>query len=199
MRFSRILVRATNWLGDAVMSLPALRTIRARFPEAHIAVQARPWVADLYARETFADEVILYTAKPGARDWTGKRTAAEALRGRDFDCAILLANSFDAALMVWLAGVPRRIGYARDVRGLLLTDKVKPPKRGEIPRHERFYYLELLRRAGIVESLPETEAIRLEGAGAAREAGERKFDVLGIERPVIGVSPGAAFGGKSVV
>ncbi len=62
---SRVVVRATNWLGDAVMSLPAIRAVRAVFPHAHIAVVARPWVADLYARETAIDRVIPYTAQRG--------------------------------------------------------------------------------------------------------------------------------------
>ena len=70
--FSRILVRAANWLGDAVMSLPALRALRERFPRAHIAVQARPWVADLYAREHFLDRIIPYAVARGAADWGGK-------------------------------------------------------------------------------------------------------------------------------
>jgi len=55
---SRVLVRATNWLGDAVMSLPAIRAIRQVFPHAHIAIAARPWVADLYSRETSIDRII---------------------------------------------------------------------------------------------------------------------------------------------
>jgi heptosyltransferase-2 len=194
MDFSRILIRATNWLGDAVMSLPALRAIRDRFPKAHIAVQARPWVADLYARESFANQVIPYTTRPGARDWGGKWHAAKALRGERFDCAILLANSFDAALVVWLAGIPRRIGYNRDGRGFLLTHRIRLPRAGDIPPHERFYYLELLRRAGFLDRLHEGEPIRLEGTSDARLAGERRFAELGIERPVVGISPGAAYG-----
>ena len=71
MEFSRILVRAANWLGDAVMSLPALRALRDRFPHSHLAVQAMPWVADLYARENFLDELLPYRAQRGASDWTG--------------------------------------------------------------------------------------------------------------------------------
>ncbi len=75
----------------------------------------------------------------------------------------LLQNAFEAALIAWLAGIPVRIGYNRDRRGFLLTRAVSVPERGEIPRHERFYYLELVRRAGIVESMPESDAIHLEG------------------------------------
>ena len=63
MSYSKILVRATNWVGDAVMSLPALRAIRERFPGAQIAVLARPWVADLYARESFCERLIPYAAR----------------------------------------------------------------------------------------------------------------------------------------
>ena len=79
--FSKILVRATNWVGDAVMSLPALQAIRGRFPKAHIAVLARPWVADLYAREPFADSVILLTAGRGTKDLGGIWRAAQVPPG----------------------------------------------------------------------------------------------------------------------
>jgi heptosyltransferase-2 len=173
--FSNILVRATNWVGDAVMSLPALRAIRERFSTARISVLAKPWVADLYGREAFIDEIILYS---GQSPW---RTGHE-LRSHQFDCAILLQNAFEAAWIAWLARIPTRIGYKRDGRQLLLTQAVDLPKPGEIPRHERFYYLELLRRAGLIDSLPPSEAIRL--GSRALPNGQR----------VIGISPGAAYG-----
>lgn len=174
MDFSKILIRATNWVGDAVMCVPALCAIRERFPRAHIAILAKPWVADLYRREPFAGEVILYNS---ASRW---KMAAD-LRARRFDCAILLQNAFEAALIAWLARIPNRIGYQRDGRSLLLTQSVPVPKRGEIPRHERFYYLELLRRAGLIDRLPESPAIRLTPPSSGK-------------RRMIGVSPGAAYG-----
>lgn len=193
--FRRILVRATNWVGDAVMSLPALGAIRRAFPTASIAVVARPWVLDLYRREPFLDEVIPYTAPRGASGLAEKWRFARSLSERNFDCAILLQNAFEAALLVWLARIPRRIGYARDGRGWLLTDPVPVPKTGEIPRHERFYYVELLRRAGLISEAPGVNAVRLAGADAAREAGFKRYAELGVEMPVVGVSPGAAYGG----
>ena len=173
--YANILIRTTNWVGDAVMCLPALAAIRNRFPQARITILAKSWVADLYARETFADEVILYQPD-------GRRRMIRELRARRFDCAILLQNAFEAALIAWLARIPNRIGYNRDGRGFLLTRAVRPPKRGEIPRHERFYYLELLRRAGLIEALPESERIELEPPKIERQH-------------LIGVSPGAAYGG----
>ena len=172
--YANILIRATNWVGDAVMSLPAMRAVRERYARAHIAVLAKPWVADLYRRESCVDEVIAYA---------GDRWAtARALRARRFDCAILFQNAFDAALLAWMARIPVRVGYNRDGRRLLLTRSVPIPRRGEIPRHERFYYLELLRRAGILDRLPASDAIRLD-AGRNRAV-----------RRLIGVSPGAAYG-----
>ena len=174
MDFSNILVRATNWVGDAVMCLPALAAIRERFPQARITILAKPWVAGLYERETFADEVILYDSRK-------RRELVRDLRRRRFDCAILLQNALEAALIVFLARIPRRIGYNRDARGFLLTDSIAVPRPGEIPRHERFYYLELLRRAGILDRLPASDSIRLTPPPVKRAR-------------VIGVSPGAAFG-----
>ena len=191
--FRRILVRATNWVGDAVMSLPALQALRQRFPASHIAVLARPWVADIYARETFADEVILYTSPRGWKDLAGKWKIARELRARRFDAAILLPNAFEAAALAWMAGIPKRIGYARDGRGFLLTNAVAVPQKGELPTHERFYYLELLRRSGLIDHFPDSSQIRLSGAAAAREFGLARFEALGLGR-VTGVSPGAAFG-----
>jgi len=159
------------------MSLPALGAIRARFPQAKITVLAKPWVADLYKRESFADEIVLYEQKS---PWVVGRE----LRGRKYDCAILLQNAFEAAWIAWLARIPTRIGYKRDGRQFLLTCAVDRPKPGEIPKHERFYYLELLRRAGLIDALPQCDAIHLHSGRT--EKGNRT--------PVIGVSPGAAYG-----
>jgi heptosyltransferase-2 len=188
--YKGILVRATNWVGDAVMSLPALRALRERFPDAEISILARPWVADLYRREPFCNRLISYTAGTLPEKWR----AARALRRFAFDCTILLQNAFEAAAIAWAAGIPERIGYARDGRSPLLTRAIAVPRAGEIPRHQRFYYLELLRRAGILDRLPENELIRLDGAPAARVEGAARFQTIGMGDVVIGVSPGAAFG-----
>src|SRR5438477_3529197 len=102
MAAHNILVRATNWVGDAVMSLPALRAIRQRFPQARISILAKPWVADLYRREPVCDELIPYTARTLAEKWT----AARELRKHSFDSAILLQNAFEAAAIAYLAGIP---------------------------------------------------------------------------------------------
>ncbi len=190
MSYRKILVRATNWVGDAVMSLPAFRALHEKFPTAEISILAKPWVADLYGREPFCHRLIPYTAT----DLAGKWSAAKSLRQEKFDCAILFQNAFEAAAVAYAARIPERIGYARDGRSALLTKAVAVPKPGEIPRHERFYYLELLHRGGILESLPASDSIRLDGAPAARLAGLERFRALGLGENVVGVSPGAAYG-----
>jgi heptosyltransferase-2 len=170
----KILVRATNWIGDAVLSLPALRAL----PDAEITILARPWVADLYQG---------YRIIP----WEGfSWSLIRRLRREHFDLAVLFPNSFSSAAVAWLSGARRIVGYARDGRSLLLTDAIPLPP----PAHERYYYLELLKRAGIIHTVPEVNEILLDGIPEARARGEALFAKAGISLPVVGVSPGAAFG-----
>jgi lipopolysaccharide heptosyltransferase II len=148
----KLLIRATNWVGDAIMALPALRVVRARFPEAEITILARPYVAAIYKDQQVCDNVIHVD---------DKRDLVNELRAQKFDVALLLQNAFEAAWLTWRAGIPERIGYARDSRGFLLTKAVRVPRSGEIPLHEQYYYLELLRRAGWLDALPEEAFIKL--------------------------------------
>ncbi len=195
MEFQNIAVRATNWVGDAVMSLPALHAVREQFPAARISILARPSVAALYEGEAFCDELILYNAPKGWKGLGEKWIAASDWRRRKFDCAILLQNAFESALLAWMARVPVRIGYARDARSLLLTHPVPVPVPGETPRHQRFYYLELLKRAKLIEDYSSEAPISLSRAATAAEQGRMRFAERGVTGPVVGVSPGAAYGG----
>src|SRR4029077_2082448 len=157
----KILIRATNWVGDAIMALPALRAVRKRFPDAEIAIVARPYVADIYRDQEICDRLIPYDPKASHAGFSGRERLAAELRERKFDTALLLQNAFDAAYLAWRANIPERIGYARDGRSFLLTKAVPLPRPGEIPAHEQFYYLELLRRAGWVDSVQATSFIRM--------------------------------------
>jgi heptosyltransferase-2 len=195
MEYRRILVRATNWVGDAVMATPALQALRDRYPAARISILARPWVAGLYGREPFCDDLIPYDAPRGWKGIGEKRKVAAELRGRRFDAAILLQNAFEAAALVRWAGIPVRIGYARDGRGWLLTHPIPTPLSGETPRHQRFYYLELLKRARLIESYPSNGVIRLHGAAAAARVGRERLQWILPSERIVGVSPGAAYGG----
>jgi lipopolysaccharide heptosyltransferase II len=169
MTSMKIMIRATNWVGDAVMALPALRAIRQHHPGAQISIVARPYVADIYRDQQICDDLILYDPKSGHRGWSGREKLIANLRARRFDVALLLQNAFDAAWLAWRAQIPQRIGYARDARGLLLTKAIPVPKPGEIPAHEKFYYLELLRRAGWLDELTDEPHITLRVPDSARQ------------------------------
>ncbi|MBI4902492.1 MAG: lipopolysaccharide heptosyltransferase II [Acidobacteria bacterium] len=176
------------------MSLPALRAVRARYPAAEITVLALDWVADLYHRELIANEIIPYPARRGAHDLGAKHRLAKELAARNFDAAILFQNALEAALLAWHAHIPIRAGYNRDGRGMLLTHAVSVPRKGEIPPHESYYYLELARRLGVVDSLPAEPFIRLRGNDEARQSGLGLLRQRGFDGAVIGISPGAAYG-----
>jgi heptosyltransferase-2 len=191
-----ILIRATNWVGDAIMAIPALRAVRARFPQAHIAILARPYVADIYRDQQIADELIAYDLKGIHAGFSGRERLAAHLRAHRFGTALLLQNAFDAAWIAWRAGIPRRIGYARDGRSLLLTDAIPVPEPGEIPAHEKFYYLELLRRTGWLEELPDDKFIQLAVSPEQLAIAEQKLRAASARENIlrIAVGAGASYG-----
>lgn len=192
----KILVRAPNWVGDAVMAIPALDRIRRTRPGAEICILARPVIADLLAGELFADRILRYDVRGTHRGWLGRARLIRELRVEKFDSAVLLQNAFEAAWLAWRARIPERIGYVRDGRGPLLTRAIRVPEKGEIPAHESQYYLELLRRAGWIEAHPPVPSIRLHVSPAAREAAESMLRQAGAREDGwrCAIAPGASYG-----
>jgi heptosyltransferase-2 len=135
----RVVVRGTNWVGDAVMTVPALRELRHVLPGAHITLVSRPGTADIFVEADFVDEVLVYDRTGLGSAWT----QASEWRRRRFDLALLFQNAFEAAAIAFLARVPLRIGYDADRRGKLLTQAVPLPAWKD-ERHEIFYYLNLV-------------------------------------------------------
>jgi heptosyltransferase-2 len=192
----KILIRATNWVGDAIMALPALRAVRTHFPDAHIAILARPYVADIYHHQQICDQLIPYDPRGDQAGLCGRESLVGQLRSQKFDLALLLQNAFDAAWLAWRARIPQRIGYARDGRSPLLTKAVRVPKPGEIPAHEQFYYLELIRRAGWLDTLRGEKCISLKLAPGQREQAENSLLAAG-SRPKamrVAIGAGASYG-----
>lgn len=192
----RILVRATNWVGDAVMSIPALRAIRSRWPEAEIVILARPWVADLYRGQGYSDRIFVYENKGQHKGLWGRERLARSLRQEKFDAAVLFQNAFDAAWIAWRAGIPERIGYARDGRSWLLTRAIPIPAKGETPDHEVYDYLELLRRAGWLERLPRVDEINIAVAEEDRRKALQRLLAAGARKNAVRIAfaSGAAYG-----
>lgn len=195
----KILVRVPNWVGDAVMCIPALEAIRAKHPNAEIAVLGRPWVVSLFEGQGIADKLLAFEHTGRHRGFFGVERLARELREEKFDCAVLFQNAFQAAWLAWRAGIAERIGYARDGRGWLLTKAIEREQPGEIPAHESYYYLNLLRRAGWISELPKVEHIRLGVTRDARARADEMLSSMGApkkspQRVRVAMAPGAAYG-----
>jgi len=188
----RVLIRGTNWIGDVVMTLPAVAAVRKTWPRARISVLAKPWVAEVYRLSADVDDVIVFQEPGRHAGIGGKLRLAGELRGVGFDCAILLQNAIEAAIIAGLAGIPFRAGYNSDGRGVLLTHAVRRTK--AIRRvHQIDYYIEMVRALGCT---PAARDVRLRPGRDYNGLAEALFSRFGIAetRPLIGIAPGAAYG-----
>ncbi|MGB5218933.1 MAG: lipopolysaccharide heptosyltransferase II [Smithella sp.] len=186
---NKILIRGANWIGDAIMTLPAVASIRATYPQAHIAILAKPLVADIYKIFSDLDEIIIYENKFDHP--MGVFALALILRDKKFDAAILLQNAIEAAIIALAARIPVRAGYDSDARGLLLSHSVRRTK--EIRKvHQVDYYLEMVKTLGCV---PVNREMHLEDRINPPDVQE----ILGkflpdTQKTVIGIAPGATYG-----
>ena len=189
----KILVRGPNWLGDAVMCEPALRGLRRLFPDAQIALLVKPAVADLFTGHPALTRVVTYDSKGCHAGLFGKWALAEQLRRQSFDLAVLFQNAFEAAFLTFLAGVPRRYGYATDGRSLLLSNPVAVPDRSALT-HQVRYYWDLLKPLGLTGDPPAPELVVFpeeEQAMAERLA----KDGFTADDVIVGINPGSTYGG----
>ncbi len=210
IRPNRILIRGVNWLGDAVMTTPALLRLREKFPEAQIALLTPEKLRDLWLNHPAINEIVSF-GEGETVFAVGKK-----LRAGKFDTALVLPNSPRSAIEVFLAGIPRRIGYARPWRNFLLTKPVAPraniirmEKRSipeirrlisqtavsepEIPKtaHQIYEYLYLADELG---ANPEPLAPQLFVTAEEMEVVKRKFALEKISKPILGLNAGAEYG-----
>ena len=190
-----MVVRGTNWVGDAVMTIPALRELRRLLPDAHITLATRPWAEGLFADADFLDDLLIYDRRP--RDLRAVARQTREWHKRSFDLALLFQNAFEAALIASAALVPRRIGYATDGRSALLTHAVPLPSwRDE--RHEVFYYLNLVEElerllfgASVLEEREPQFALDI---SERRKTLAREFlssNGVRLDRPLVALCPGS--------
>ena len=191
----RIVVFCPSAVGDATMATPTFRAVRDGFPEASIACVVKPNTAAVLEGGPWFNETILF--HPGSKNKNLRSAAViRLLKYRRFDIALLLPNTFRTAAIALLGGVKRRIGYDRYARGLLLTDRLVPPRdsrRKLTPTPIVPYYLEIARRLGLAVTSTRLELYTTADDEAAADAA---FDSLGIERDrrVIAINTGGAFG-----
>jgi heptosyltransferase II len=181
-----LLIFAPNWLGDAVMSLPAIADLRRALGRGAIDIAARPSIAPLFTRVADVNDVVVLEPRAGPR-----RGTSPTLRDRAYGAALLLTNSFQTALTAWQARIPQRWGYRADWRGLLLTRAVMPPVD---QMHQAAYYQHLTRALGFANGPLEP---RLEVSAEDRRAGSELLVAAGWDQrtPLVALAPGAAYGG----
>jgi lipopolysaccharide heptosyltransferase II len=189
----RVVVRGTNWVGDSLMTIPALRALRRVLPDVHITLVIRPGTKGIFSEADFIDEILVYDRKnafsvvPQVREWKRRR----------FDLAVLFQNAFEAALIPFLSGVPLRLGYATESRQALLTHPLPLPD-WRSSRHEVFYYLYLITaleqmlfgRSTVCEAEPDasiqiSEARKAQAAELLRAYGVNEDDA------VVAICPGS--------
>jgi heptosyltransferase-2 len=185
----KIVVRTPNWVGDAVMALPAVDDLKRNHPEAEVWVAGPPWAEDLFSRGRETGGFVPLGRLKSAGDLA---RAADSLKVHGFDAGLLLPNSFASAFLFRRAGIPERWGYRRDGRGLLLTRGVVR-KDGGRSDHMVRYYLDLIEGLGMRVSPPEIRlAVRADerdrAAGFLRAAGADP------DRPVVILNAGASYG-----
>ena len=171
-----VVVRSPNWLGDAVMALPAVRNLKTLLMDDPLTVAAPEKLAALWRKCPFVDHVI---ALHQPRKLYA--TVTELAAGK-FGSAVLLPNSLRSAAEAWRAGIPQRVGYDRGARSLLLTHSVPPPARNPARMHQRYYYLDLVTALGgpTDASLPKLR--------------KQPTVVSGLRKLILAICPGAEYG-----
>ncbi|PYS84678.1 MAG: lipopolysaccharide heptosyltransferase II [Acidobacteria bacterium] len=194
-KIKRVIVRGANWVGDSVMTVPALRELRRALPGAHVTLATRAWAEGIFEGADFIDDLLIN--KRETRGAGMVRGEAREWRARRFDLAVLFPNAFAPALVAALARVPVRLGYATQGRGLLLTHPLRVPV-WRAGRHEVYYYLNIVAELerlldGSSSNEPGEPRISLEvserrqdfARGLLREHGAR------LERPLVALCPGS--------
>ena len=198
-KIERIVVRGTNWVGDAVMTIPALRQLRRLFPDAHITLATRSWAHGLFEDVDFIDDLMVH-------EGSGLRSVVQQVREwrrRNFDLAVILPNSLETALVASLARVPLRIGYATEGRQRLLTHPLALPQLRD-SEHEVFHYLNIIarlewlvnREQSFLDTQPDaslevTDTRKAAARKLLRANGIKGFPGITDGRPLIALCPGS--------
>lgn len=189
---ARVLIRAANWVGDAIMTTPVIRAVRRNFPHARVTILAKPWVIPVYENNPYISDIMVYDSVGRHRGQMGVLRLSRDIKKKKFHLAILMQNAFEAALLAFLARIPERVGYNTDFRTLLLSPSVRlnPALK---KKHLIHYYMGILEGVGLMtdgtrQDLFVSDADRDHAARLLKDKG------LGQGKPFIGINPGATGG-----
>ena len=189
---SNILVRVPNWIGDAVMCLPALMDIRDGFTKAEITILARPSIAELLREQCGINDVVVYENQTNHHGIFGLLRLSQVIRKRAFDMAVLFQNAFEAAVLASISNIPTRIGYATDGRGWLLSQSIRRPSDPSL--HQTHYYQQLVQT--VTKVPPKDRVPKLFVSAIDLGACATKFPEVFVpsEMLLIGINPGSIYG-----
>jgi heptosyltransferase II len=191
-----ILVRSPNWVGDALLTTPAIHCMKNQFPDSQITVLGRPWVTPVFEANPDVDRIIIYQ-KPGIHEGVGGQwKLAQELKRTGFDVVIHFPHSFESAWISFLSRIPIRIGYATEGRGFLLSDssQVTPERKKE---HQVPFFFHLLEPLGIRDiPSPGKNPLELQVSDRSLQQADARLHSLGISPSdfLVGLAPGAVFG-----
>jgi heptosyltransferase-2 len=185
----RIIVHMPNWIGDSILSFPALGNLGKSFPEAKIYLACHKRVANLFTGIDSIEKTIILKDQSSFR---GMNESLQELKKYNFDIGLLFTNSFSSALLFYLAKIPQRWGYSRDWRHIFLTKSVSIKKHGK-PVHQVHYYLNLLSGLGLETNTPCLSLpISPEEKNQARSL--LLSHQINDQRPIVMFNPGAFYG-----
>ena len=191
----KILIRCPNWVGDLVMATPAIKAIRRRFNRSHIVLLVRPYGKKVIEHFPYCDEILEYEDSDKGQGMRGVFSWGIRLRREHFDLAVIFPNSFRSALIAFLAGIKRRVGYSREGRGWMLTDPIKPVREGPkivpIPMVE--YYLRITDWLECPR-LTLTPELFVSAVTRQKAQGILKRCAVNGRRMIVVMIPGAAYG-----
>lgn len=191
-QINRILVRGVNWVGDTILSYPAVQQLKDLFPQSHLAILVPSYLADLWMTFPYIDEIIPFKKKKGISSIWEDLLLSRSLKKRNFDLAIILPRSFRSAFHIYLARIPIRMGYRSEGRSIFLTHGLRRTQE-VLQTHRIFYYQKLVDFLGEVKTPPSLKIV-------LREEDQRWAEHLlkSLEIPegslLIGINPGATYG-----
>ena len=184
-----IVIRAPNWIGDAILALPVFESICLNFPQDDVWITGREWIQDLFSG---LDGIKGLLPLPEEKTWCGFLNAVKIIKAKRFDAGLLLPNSFRSALLFYLARIPQRWGYDRDGRRFLLTKRIPVPRQ-TASLHQEQYYLNLVEGLGL-DAAPGPSYLKIDRAEI--NDSRTRLESLGItfQKPLIALNPGAFYG-----
>lgn len=197
LKVKKILIRCPNWIGDVMLSIPSVSAVRKAFPSAYISILIKSNLSPLLEGNPDINEIISF--EPDLMSVTEKLKFYRGLKDKNFDLAILLTNSFESALSVYLAGIKERIGYKKDMRGIFLTEKIPMPSRKSPRMHQSDFYITLIKIISEVRS--QKPEVRINKVSFyipedIQDSVDKFWDEKGLSKksPLIGMNIGASYG-----